>query len=100
MRGFDSRHGITTGSAVDLHAANFFVGACLLVADEFVGGPVGFLAGGVAVGDRLTAAAVLEGVRAGGGGFAVIAISGRCVGHVVVVSRWLMWCDVVVVVCS
>jgi hypothetical protein len=92
MRGLDGSPGITAaGSAVDFHAANVFVGACLLVADEFVGGPVGHLAGGVAVGDRLAAAAVLEGVRAGGDGFAVIAISGRCVGHVVVVvSRWLM----------
>jgi hypothetical protein len=72
---------------VDFHAGDGFVGAsCLLVADEFVGGPVGFLAGGVAVGDRLAAAAVFEGVRAGGCGVALISTLGRCVGHGVVFS--------------
>jgi hypothetical protein len=72
--------------------------AVVLVADEFVGGPVGGLAGLVAVGDHPAAAAVLEVVRAGLGGVAVHALSG---GHgvevggsqwlVVVVLWWWLW---------
>jgi hypothetical protein len=59
------------------------------------------LAGGVAVGDHLAAAAVLEAVRAGLGGGAVHALAVAHGGEVVVVSRclvvvvlwwWLMVC--------
>ena len=72
--------------------------AVVIVADEFVGGPVGGLAGLVAVGDHSAAAAVLEVVRAGLGGVAVHALSGGHGGEVggsrwlvVVVLWWCLW---------